>query len=71
MLDYVELLVRFDFFEKNLEEDFVDVLDRIGGYVGSETEDLSEWDRFEVEGGVGAVRIEVDGDEVPEDYEIK
>ena len=45
-------------------------MDRVGGDVRGEAEDLGEWDSFEVGGGLGAMGIEVDRDEVPEDDEV-
>ena len=70
-LHKVEFLARFYFFQENLQEDFVDVLDWVGGYVGGQGEDLTKWDSFEVLGGLRATGIEVDGDEVPEDDEVE
>ena len=41
-----ELLAWFDVSEEDVEEDFVDILDGVGGDVGGECEDFEEWDGF-------------------------
>ena len=45
-------------------------MDRVGVDVRGEAEDLDKRNSFEVVGGLRAVRIKVDGDEVSENYEV-
>ena len=59
-MNEAELLAWFDFFQEDLEEHFVDVLDWVDGDARGEGQNLDQRDRFEVVGGLRAERIEVD-----------